>query len=179
MSMLSLKELAQKHQEKLKKIKVVLFDVDGILTDGKVWWAGEEVGYNRAFHTSDGYMMRLLRSKGLKTGIISGGNSFGVKKRFADLGVDYIYLGDEDKTHALEKVIQDSKCSKDEILYMGDEFFDLPVLRQVGFSATAPHASEEIRKEVDYVTRLPAGMGCAREVMDLVRYSQDIYPDFY
>lgn len=174
---LNLMEISKQHEVKLKKIKVALFDVDGILTDSRVFWAGEECGYNRFFNTQDGYGLKVLMRAGLKVGIITGGNSLGVKKRFTDLGLDYLKMGNEDKRQAYEEVLKDSGVSEDEVLYMGDEFFDLPILTRVGFAATAPHASCEIRKVVDYVTHMEGGEGCAREVIDLLRHAQNIVPE--
>lgn len=174
---LNLKEVAMQYEEKLKKIKMALFDVDGICTDSRVFWSGEECGYNRFFNTQDGYGMKILMSAGIKVGIITGGNSIGVKKRFTDLGLNYIKMGDEDKRHAFNEVLVDSGLKEEEILYMGDEFFDLPILKRVGFSATAPHASCEIREVVDYVSFREGGHGCVREVIDLIRHAQGIVPE--
>lgn len=173
---LNLPEIAKEYESKLKKIKMCLFDVDGILTNAQVYWDGEECGFNRAFHIQDGYGMKTLMRAGMKVGVITGGDSAGVKKRFEYLGVDYLYMGNEDKRESFEEIVKDSGFKKEEILYMGDEFFDLPILKQVGFSATVPGASYEVRTACDYISHREAGMGCAREVMDLVRHAQDILP---
>lgn len=165
--------IAQKHREKLKAIKVAVFDVDGVLTDGKVYWSGNEVGWNRFFHTSDGYGMKMLMSAGVKVGVITGGSSIGVIKRFKELlNVDYFHYGSENKIPAFEKILQEAKVKPSEVLYMGDEFFDLPILKKVGFSATTKIASVEIQEAVDYVAYREPGLGCAREVMDLLRLAQ-------
>ncbi len=163
-------------EAKLKKIKVALFDVDGILTDGRLYWGGEEVGYNRFFNVHDGYGLRMLERAGLEVGIITGGDSKGVLKRFSDLGLTYMFAGNEDKRGALNEILEKSKVTDDEVLYMGDEFFDLPLLKRVGFSATVPDASLEIQNEVDYITKKEGGRGAAREVIDLLRWSQGIVP---
>jgi 3-deoxy-D-manno-octulosonate 8-phosphate phosphatase (KDO 8-P phosphatase) len=174
---LDLREVALQFQEKLKKIKIALFDVDGIMTDSRVFWSGEEVGYNRFFNTQDGYGLKVLKRAGLKVGIITGGSSVGVKNRFSDLGVDFLYMGNEDKREAWKDILDITGALEEEILYMGDEFFDLPLLKRAGFSATAPHASIEIRQCVDYVSHRQGGDGCVREVIDLVRHAQSITPD--
>ena len=85
-------------------------------------------------------------------------------------------MGNEDKREAYDEVLKLTGVTDDEILYMGDEFFDLPILKRVGFAATPPHASCEIRDEVDYVTFREGGNGCVREVIDLLRYAQEIIP---
>jgi 3-deoxy-D-manno-octulosonate 8-phosphate phosphatase (KDO 8-P phosphatase) len=177
MPKIDIRARADQFSDKLKNIKVALFDVDGICTDGKIFWAGEEVGFNRMFHTHDGYGMKILMRAGLKVGIITGGNSIGVKKRFELLGLDYIYMGNEDKRGAFEEVMEKAGVSDENVLYMGDEFFDLPLLKRAGFSATVPTASHEICDIVDYVTHANSGEGCVREVIDMLRHVQGIVPE--
>lgn len=173
---MSLRETAKRFESKLKRIKVVAFDLDGILTNAHVWWASEEVGFNRTFNIYDGYGMKVLMKAGLKVGVITGGNSVSVQKRTEQLGVDFCYSGNEDKREAFKAIMARYDVEADEILYMGDELFDLPLLRKAGFSATVPNTSDEVKEAVDYVTSRESGQGCAREVIDLVRYAQDIVP---
>ena len=169
-----LREISKRFENKLKKIKVVLFDVDGILTDGRLFWAGEKVGWSRFFHASDGYGMKLLQRSGFKVGIITGGNSESVFRRFRDdLKLDYIFTNDENKMKAWKKIC-DEGYLEPELCFMGDEYFDLPLLKRAGFSATASHSSMEIKKAVDYVAQRPAGNACAREVMDIICYAHGI-----
>jgi 3-deoxy-D-manno-octulosonate 8-phosphate phosphatase (KDO 8-P phosphatase) len=177
MSKIDLRERAKIHEKKLKNIRIALFDVDGICTNGKIFWAGEEVGFNRQFHTHDGYGMKVLMRAGLKVGIITGGSSIGVKKRFEALGVNYLYMGNEDKRAALDEILKKENLKDENVLYMGDEFFDLPLLKRAGFSASVPSASHEICEAVDYVTERLSGEGCVREVIDMLRYVQDIVPE--
>lgn len=173
---LDLREISKKYEAKLKKIKVCAFDVDGILTDGRVWWHGEEVGWNRMTHTNDGYGFHILMRAGLKVGVITGGKSFSIDKRFKDnLKLDFVYKGTDDKRDAFKKIM-DLGYEADEILYMGDEFFDMPLLKKAGFSATVPTASHEVQEVVDYITTRESGMGCAREVIDMLRFVQGIVP---
>ena len=173
---MNLREVSKKFESKLKKIKVVALDVDGILTDSHVWWASEEVGFNRTFCIYDGYGMKLLMKAGVKVGVITGGNSVSVMKRTEQLGLDFCYAGNEDKRAAFLNLMEKYKVSADEILYMGDELFDIPLLQKAGFSATVPNTTDDVKEIVDYVTVRESGKGCAREVMDLVRYAQGINP---
>ncbi|MCO4793303.1 MAG: HAD hydrolase family protein [Bacteriovoracaceae bacterium] len=174
--MRDLREVANKFKGKLSKIKCVAFDNDGILTTGHVRFDSEEMGWNRSFHTSDGYGLLVLKRAGLKVGVISGGKSIGLSKRFEEnLDLDFTFFGDEDKRVAYTKLL-DMGFKDEEILYMGDEFFDLPLLKRCGFSATVPHASHEIQEGVDYVTERQAGFAAAREVIDILRYAQGITP---
>lgn len=173
---MSLREAARKHEAKLKKIKVVALDIDGILTDARVWWASEEVGFNRSFNIYDGYGMKVLMKAGLKVGVITGGNSVSVQKRVSQLGLDFCYAGNEDKRAAFTDLLKKYDVQPEEVLYMGDELFDIPLLKKAGFSATVPNTSDEVKEIVDYVTVRQSGQACAREVLDLVRYAQGITP---
>lgn len=173
---MSLRETAKKFEAKLKKIKVVAFDLDGILTDGHLWWAGEEVGWNRTFYIYDGYGMKLLMKSGIKVGVITGGDSVSVTKRVDLLKLDFLFKGKEDKREAFLEIMKRYDVSAEEILYMGDEHFDIPLLKKAGFSATVPNTGEEVKAVVDYVTIKESGKGCAREVIDLLRYAQGIEP---
>jgi 3-deoxy-D-manno-octulosonate 8-phosphate phosphatase (KDO 8-P phosphatase) len=175
--MIDFRGLAKKHEAKLKKIKVACFDLDGILTDAKVQYDGAELGFNRSFCVYDGYGMKLLMKAGLKVGVITGGNSVSVQKRVEQLGLDFCYAGNEDKREAFLDMMKKYNVEADEVMYMGDELFDMPLLRKAGFAATVPNACEEVREMVDYITIKESGKGAAREVMDLIRYAQNIVPD--
>ena len=169
------RQIAKKFKKKLSQIKVFLVDVDGILTDGHIFYSGNEVGFNRSFHALDGYGLKLIREHGIKIGFITGGDSISVKKRAEYLGLDFLFLGTEDKRKAFLEV--EAKGYKpEEILYMGDELFDIPLLTRSGFSATVPNAPVELHENVDYVTVRDGGEGAVREVIDLVRYAQNIHP---
>ncbi|MBC96614.1 MAG: hypothetical protein CME63_02625 [Halobacteriovoraceae bacterium] len=177
MEKIDLKLKSQEFKDKLSKIKVCAFDVDGILTDGRVWWGGEEVGWNRYFNIRDGYGMKVLQRAGYKVGVITGGNSSGLRKRFKEnLGLDFIYQGSEDKRTAFLELM-DEGFKAEEILYMGDEHFDMPLLKKAGFSATVPEACVDVKEVVDYVTQIEGGRGAAREVIDLLRYACGIFPE--
>ena len=164
---------ARLYAEKIKKIRLALFDVDGVCTSGHLYWSGEEVGFNRFFHAHDGYGMKQLMKNGIQVGIITGGDSLGVKKRFEGLGVDYLYMGNEDKRKAFAEILTKSGISSEECLYIGDEFFDLPILTKVGFSVTVPDASIEIKEACDYTTFKKGGEGAVREVIDMIRFIQE------
>lgn len=171
---MSLREVAKRFESKLQKIKVVAFDLDGILTDAHLWWESEEVGFNRLFNIYDGYGMKMLMAHGLKVGVITGGNSISVQKRVTQLGLDFCHAGSEDKREAFNSLLKEYNVDASEVLYMGDELFDIPLLKRAGFSATVPNTSDEVKEIVDYVTIRESGKGCAREVIDLLRYVQGI-----
>lgn len=169
-----LKEYAEKFRDKLIKIKVCAFDIDGVLTNGGITWKGEDIGFNRTTHALDGHGFKLLMQAGIKVGVVSGGDSQGVRKRFIDnLKLDFVFLGNEDKREAYKKILE-MGYRDEEILFMGDDFIDLPLLKRAGFSVTVPNASLEVQEVVDYITHREAGDACAREVMDMLRYAQNI-----
>lgn len=173
----AIKEASNTFEVKLKKIKVVLFDIDGVLTDGSIFWAGDEFGYTRVTNIRDGWAMKFLQRHGLKVGVISGGKEPNLSKRFNDtLKLDYVFLGNEDKREAYKKILADG-FKDEEIMFMGDEFIDLPIMKRVGFSATVPNSSYEIQEIADYITWARAGEGAAREVMDLIRMAQNLKID--
>ena len=174
--MKDLRELARQFRPRLKPIKVCAFDCDGILTDGSVYWAGPDIGWNRITTTRDGYGMKILQRAGLKVGVISGGNSPSLYKRFIEnLQLDFLYCGSDDKRPAYQKIL-DQGFEDREVLYMGDEFFDIPLIKKCGFGATVATASYEIQEAADYIAETPPGGGAAREVIDLLRYAQNIVP---
>lgn len=165
------KDILSVHEKKLKKIKCVLFDVDGVLTDGRVFYSGDEMGWNRFFNIYDGYGIKRLMANGIHVGIISGGDSRGLTERFIinlKIPKELCYFGDEDKIHAYEDIKAKLHLGDDEISYVGDEIFDIPLLEKVGFSATVPDASFLVQEKVDFVTTKKGGYGAGREVMDLI-----------
>ncbi|MEC7275124.1 MAG: HAD hydrolase family protein [Bdellovibrionota bacterium] len=173
----TVRECAKRFEEKLKKIKVCAFDVDGILTDGRVWWQDETIGWNRYTNIHDGYGLKVLQRAGYKVGVITGGDSFSITKRFGDnLKLDFIFKGNEDKRDAFRSLMSEG-YDRSEILYMGDEHFDMPLLRAAGFSATVPEAGFEVKAVCDYVTTASGGAGAAREVIDMLRVACGILPE--
>ena len=165
------KEILEVHKEKLLKIKCALFDVDGILTDGRVFYNGHEMGWNRYFNIYDGYGIKRLMANGINVGIISGGDSQGLTERFINnLGIpkELCFFGNEDKVGAYESIKNSLNLNDDEISYMGDEIFDIPLLEKVGFSASVPDASFMVQEKVDYISVKAGGNGAGREVMDLI-----------
>jgi len=162
-------------QARLKKIKLLILDVDGVMTDGRVFWL-EGHGWSRHFHVKDGYGLKLLMKCGIDIAVISGGDSVDVRTRMEFLKIKHVFLGDEDKLKALEKIQATTQLSYEQMAFMGDDLFDLPVLEKVGFSATVPHAVDPVKARVHYVTQTPGGWGAVREVADAIRKSQNLGP---
>lgn len=162
-------------QNRLKKIKILILDVDGVMTDGRIFWL-EDYGWTRHFHIKDGYGLKVLMKTGIQVAIISGGESEDVRKRMEFLKINHVFLGDEDKIKALDKIIESTKLSTDQMAFMGDDLFDIPVIERVGFSATVPHAVDPVKARVHYVTETPGGWGAVREVADAIRKAQGLGP---
>ncbi len=170
-------KLADRFREQLKKIKLLILDVDGVMTDGRVFWL-EGHGWSRHFHIKDGYGIKVLMKGGVDVAIISGGDSKDVRTRMEFLKIKHVYLGDEDKLKALAKITEATGLRHDQMAFMGDDLYDIPVLDAVGFSASVPHAVEEVKARVDYVTTADGGWGAVREVADAIRAAQGLGP-FY
>ena len=162
-------------QARLKKIKMLLLDVDGVMTDGRIFWM-EGHGWTRHFHIKDGYGLKILMKAGIQVGIISGGDSKDVRTRAEFLKLTHVFLGDEDKIKAFDKIVAATGFRADEIAFMGDDLFDIPVLEKVGFSATVPHAVDPVKARVHYITETPGGYGAVREVADAIRKAQGFGP---
>jgi 3-deoxy-D-manno-octulosonate 8-phosphate phosphatase (KDO 8-P phosphatase) len=162
-------------QDKLRKIKILILDVDGVMTDGRVFWL-EGHGWTRHFHVQDGYGLKVLMKAGIQVAVISGGESEDVRTRMKFLKIEHVFLGDEDKIKALDKIIAATGLAAEQMAFMGDDLFDIPVLERVGFSATVPHAVEQVRRRVHYVTQAQGGWGAVREVADAIRKAQGLGP---
>ena len=163
--------LASDALQRARRVRVVIFDVDGVLTDGKLWYgpAGEEL---KAFHGFDGHGIKLLRMAGLKTAIITGRRSDAVTERAKELGIEHVLQGVDDKRKAYASLLRRLRLKQEATAYMGDDLVDLPVLLRCGF-ACAPHeAPEDVRRRVHNIASAGAGHGAAREVCEFILEAQ-------
>lgn len=151
--------------EKLKKIKLFILDVDGILTDCRASWSQAD-GWTRTYCIYDGFGTKLLMQNGIQVAVISAGNSQDVRERCAMLNIKDVYLGSENKIVAYEKLVAEKGVSHEQCLYMGDELFDIPILEKVGFAASVPTAWDYVKEKVHYVTERLGGYGAVREVIE-------------
>lgn len=152
---------------KLKNIKMLVMDVDGIMTDTRII-LDSSLGWKRFFSVRDGIGIHRLRHHGYKTAVITGSCSEDVQKRMQHLKIDYYYENKLDKGPAFEDLKNESGFSDEEICYIGDDIFDIPILKLVGFSATVPEAVEEVLKECDYITKRGGGYGAVRDLCQLI-----------
>ena len=159
---------------KLKKIRLVLLDVDGVLTDGRIIIGnvGLAITETKFFDSHDGFGIRRAIESGLRVGILTGRRSELVEARARELGITDIYQGIEDKMKAYADMKDFTKLRDDEICYVGDDIPDLPLLETVGFSAASSDAVAEVRSEVDFITDHAGGRGAVREILDMILKAQ-------
>jgi 3-deoxy-D-manno-octulosonate 8-phosphate phosphatase (KDO 8-P phosphatase) len=157
----------KKALERARGVRLMIFDVDGVLTDGTLLYgpAGEEL---KAFSAHDGHGLKMLAASGVACALVSGRRSAAVARRAAELGIEHVLQGIEDKLTACRQL----GFSFPEIGYMGDELVDLPVLTRCGFACAPREAPEAVRARVHYVADAAAGRGAAREVCELVMRAQ-------
>ena len=157
---------------KARDIKLLLLDVDGVLTDGCLLYTnnGEE---SKAFHTQDGFGLRLLRQAGIATGIITARQSALVGRRATELKMDYIYQAAGNKNDAYQEILRQSGRKPFEVAYMGDDWLDLVLLQQVGLALAPANCVAEVRTAVHYVTPNPGGMGAVRDACNLILTAQN------
>ena len=151
----------------LNRIKLLLLDVDGVMTDGRIINLNGG-GEAKAFDVKDGHGLKLIQRAGIKVGIITGRQSDIVARRAAELGIELVYQGAKDKMRPFMEILEKLGLKASEVAYVGDDLVDLPVMRLVGFSATVADASDDIKPYVDLVTSRPGGRGAVREICDLL-----------
>jgi 3-deoxy-D-manno-octulosonate 8-phosphate phosphatase (KDO 8-P phosphatase) len=149
-------------------------DVDGVLTDGKVWFvpSGEELVEVKSFHVADGAGIALAHRAGLKTGVVSARAAPGVRRRAEELSVQFVHLDVRDKKSALEAILRDSGVPAERVCFVGDEVVDLPAMSRVGFPVAVQNAVSEVRSRAAYVTASAGGNGAVREVIELILKAQ-------
>ena len=163
-------------QKRAARIKLLLMDCDGVLTDGRVWIFenGEE---QKGFHTRDGLGIDLWHRAGLTSGIISGRGSSAVERRARALGMTYVWLGRADKEQVFAETLSKARVSNEEVAYIGDDLNDIPLMLRSGLGVAVADASLETRLQAHYVTNLAGGYGAVREVIELILKAQGRWSD--
>ena len=158
-------------QQKAARIKLLLMDCDGVLTDGRIWLFenGEE---QKGFHTRDGLGIELWHRAGLKSGIISGRKSSAVEARARGLGMSFVRQGCEDKQGAFADTLALAEVTNEEVAFIGNDLNDIPLMRQSGLGIAVADAALETRERAHYVTKTVGGQGAVREVIELILKSQ-------
>ena len=159
--------LNSKLRENLSQIKLLVLDVDGVLTDGGLYYSdsGEEL---KKFNVKDGQGIKLIMQAGIEVAIISASNSAATLHRAKKLGIKYVFIGVEDKLTILKQLCEDLSISLGQVAYIGDDINDLPILKSVGCPLTVADAMPENQTIAVYVTKLAGGQGCVREICNLL-----------
>ncbi len=157
--------------ERAAGIKLVIFDVDGVLTDGSLFLGDDGQEY-KAFHSRDGLGMKLLQATGVEIGIITARNSRVVSTRMESLGVRHVYQGKLKKITAFEDLKQKLMLKNEQIAFVGDDVVDLPIMRQVGLAVCVQDGHRFVKQHAHWETPSPGGRGAAREVCELVMEAQ-------
>ncbi len=163
-------------EEKIKQVKILLLDVDGILTDGSVHIFGDD-SEMYSFDVQDGYGIKLWRRAGFKVGFITGRHSDAVEHRAKKLGVDYLFRSASDKVAIAENILKDEGLQFEDVAYMGDDLQDLPLLKEVGLSVTVPYGRDEVKKIADIETSREGGNGAVRELVELILKKKGLWED--
>jgi len=159
-------------------IKLLILDVDGVMTDGSIIINdnGEEI---KRFDVKDGFGLKMLMRANIDVVIISGRKAKAVEYRAMNLGIREIYQGVKDKEDLCKKLMQQKKLKKDDVCCMGDDLPDLPMFNQVGISIAVADAVAEVRSSADFITKNKGGKGAVREVCELILKAQKKWPDVY
>jgi 3-deoxy-D-manno-octulosonate 8-phosphate phosphatase (KDO 8-P phosphatase) len=158
-------------RERAERIRLLALDVDGVLTDGRLYFDnnGNEL---KAFNTRDGLGMRVLQRCGIELALITGRKSAMVESRAKQLQILHVYQGQTSKLDAYLDLLEKTGLDHDQVCYAGDDWIDLPVLLRVGLSITVPDADDEVRKRVHWVTTRAGGHGAVREICNLILAAQ-------
>ncbi|MGD8998828.1 MAG: 3-deoxy-manno-octulosonate-8-phosphatase KdsC [Granulosicoccaceae bacterium] len=153
--------------ERAARIKMVVFDVDGVLTDGSLFLGDDGLEY-KAFHSRDGHGMKMLKKCGVEIGIITGRTSKVVEYRMQSLGVEHVYQGQLDKRVGFQDLLQKTGLSAEDIAYVGDDIVDLPVMVQVGLAIAVADAHPLVLKHAHWQTSKGGGQGAGRDVCEML-----------
>lgn len=160
----------------LKNIKLLLLDVDGVLTDGRITYNSDGTE-TKSFDVKDGHGLKMLQRAGISVGIITGRKSSIVEHRAQELGINILYQGALDKLVPFQEILEKHSVKADEIAYVGDDIVDLPILQRVGFSATVADALPEVKERVDYIAERAGGKAAVREICDLILKEAGLWDD--
>jgi 3-deoxy-D-manno-octulosonate 8-phosphate phosphatase (KDO 8-P phosphatase) len=162
------------------KIKLLLMDVDGVLTNGKLYNVPDPDGKmveTKGFDSQDGIGLQWLSWKGIKTGVISGRLSPATAERARQCKMSYVYQGHIEKVPILEEIMAEAKIDSSEVAYIGDDFTDVVIMHRVGLAIATANARPEVKREAHHVTKAVGGEGAVREVVELLLKAQNLWTD--
>lgn len=162
------------------RVKVLLMDVDGVLTDGRLYniqMADGSMAETKGFDSQDGIGLQWLSWYGVKTGVISGRNSPATVERARQTKMTYVYQGHIEKIPILEEIMKDAGVAKDDVAYVGDDLTDIVCMRRVGFAVATANARKEVKAAAHYITEVPGGSGAIREVVEIILKAKGLWPE--
>jgi 3-deoxy-D-manno-octulosonate 8-phosphate phosphatase (KDO 8-P phosphatase) len=162
--------------EKAKNIELVIFDIDGVMTDGSLFFDNNGDEY-KAFNSLDGHGLRMLQECGVKVAVITGRQSELVKHRMHDLGVTLLYQGYRDKTPAFDALLKEVKLNKDQITYVGDDVVDLPIMSRLNFAIAVQNAHPFVKQHAHWITERSGGKGAVRDVCEFILEAKGLLND--
>jgi len=165
------KNISEELLKRAAAIRLVIFDVDGVLTDGGLHF-DHEGREHKVFNSRDGHGMKMLMESGVDIAIITGRTSVAVSRRMAGLGVGHLYQGQQDKVPAYEDLLQQFDLTPEQVAYVGDDVVDLPIMCRVGVSVAVADAHELVLEQALWTTPNPGGRGAARDVCELILTAQ-------
>jgi 3-deoxy-D-manno-octulosonate 8-phosphate phosphatase (KDO 8-P phosphatase) len=166
--------------ERASRTKLLLMDVDGVLTNGKLYQVPDKDGQmveTKGFDSQDGIGLTWLSWKGIKTGVISGRLSPATVERARQVKMTYVYQGHIEKIPILEEILADAKIEPAEVAYIGDDFTDITIMHRVGLAVAVANARAEVKREAHYITQAVGGEGAVREVVELILKAQNTWGD--
>jgi len=170
----------QRVRDCASKIKLLLMDVDGVLTNGKLFHFPDAAGNmveTKGFDSQDGIALQWMQWKGLRTGVISGRESLATAARARQVKMTYVYQGHIEKVPILEKIMAEAGVRPEEVAYIGDDLTDLVVMRRVGFAIAVENARPEVKREAHYVTEATGGNGAVREAIEIILDAQGFWSE--
>jgi 3-deoxy-D-manno-octulosonate 8-phosphate phosphatase (KDO 8-P phosphatase) len=162
------------------KVKLLLMDVDGVLTDGHLYNVPGPDGKmveTKGFDSQDGIGLQWMAWQGIKTGVISGRQSPATEERARQCKMSYVYQGHIEKIPILDEILADAKIDSGEVAYIGDDFTDIVIMHRVGLAVATANARDEVKREAHYVTHAPGGSGAVREVIELILKARGTWVD--
>lgn len=160
--------------QKAANIKLAIFDVDGVLTDGHIYLDDQSIGH-KAFHVHDGLGLKLLMKTGVHVAIISSGDAPSVARRMEMLGITAVYQRQDDKRKAFQELLNKENLNAEQVCFVGDDLIDIPLIRSAGLGIAVASAVPIVKQYADWVTNTPGGFGAAREICELIMCAQNTF----
>ncbi len=164
--------------ERVRQVRLMAFDVDGVLTDGRLWYSpqGEQL---KSFHVLDGHGLKLLLDSGITVALVTGRDGAVISRRAAELGIGHVLHDVRDKATALQTLAQEAGCNLSQVGYMGDDIIDMPAMQRAGFAASVPNAPAYVIQAAHWVSPSPGGAGAVRDCCDLILAAQGKLAAFF